>query len=191
MKETQKARRREGLAFTRLMMVLSSMAPLFILWALRGSALVDDRVLLSVCAGLVLVPLFVLWLRIALARRAADRVPLRVEAADDHRDHILVYLIAMMLPFYSAELGSWRYLAATLCAVGLVVLLFWHLNLHYLNLFFVVFGYRVFTVRAGAGEGSTHRSPPWVVITRRARLEPGDQLTVVRVSNTVYIEEET
>ena len=52
----------------------------------------------------------------------------------------------MLLPFYSEDIGTWRDLGATLAALAFIVFLFWHLNLHYMNLLFAVRGLRVFTV---------------------------------------------
>ena len=57
---------------------------------------------------MVIAPNAFLWLRIGTARRQADKRELVVGTADDHRDHILVYLFAMLLPFYSVDLQSWR-----------------------------------------------------------------------------------
>ena len=64
----------------------------------------------------------------------SDKRELTVGTADDHRDHILVYLFAMLLPFYSEDIGTWRDFGATLAALAFIVFLFWHLNLHYMNL---------------------------------------------------------
>jgi hypothetical protein len=52
------------------------------------------------------------------------------------RDHISVYLFAMLLPFYSEAIDTWRDLGATFAARAFIVFLFWHLNLHYMNLLF-------------------------------------------------------
>ena len=49
-------RDREGLKTARMLMVLSSISPLFILWAIRGSKLIPDRYLVAFCAGMVVVP---------------------------------------------------------------------------------------------------------------------------------------
>ena len=40
----------EGLKAARLLMVLSSISPLFILWAIRGTTLVADRWFIGFCA---------------------------------------------------------------------------------------------------------------------------------------------
>ena len=115
---------------------------------------------------------------------------LTVGTSDDHRHHILVYLFAMLLPFYSEDLESWRSLSAALAALAFIVFLFWHLNLHYMNLAFAVLGYRVFMIYPSPDgnrlAGKTHHT----VITRRVSLSPGDQLIAYRLSDTVYVEDE-
>ncbi len=179
---------RQGLKAARLLMVLSSISPLFILWAIRGNSLLPDRWLLACCALMVVVPNTFLCARIATAKKEHDRRELIVGTADDHRDHILVYLFAMLLPFYSQDHATWRDLAATIAALAFVVFLFWHLNLHYMNLAFAALGYRVFTVYPPADGNPLTGRVPYVVITRRASLASGQQLIAYRVSDTVYLE---
>ena len=97
---------------------------------------------------------------------------------------------AMLLPFYSEDPESWRSLSATLAALAFIVFLFWHLNLHYMNLAFAVLGYRIFMIYPPADgsrlAGKTHHT----VVTRRASLSPSDQLIAYRLSDTVYVEDE-
>src|SRR5690606_39734849 len=69
----------EGLRTARLLMVLSSISPLFILWAIRGNSLVPDRWLIGFCALMVVLPNVFLWLRIRVARQQADQRELRSE----------------------------------------------------------------------------------------------------------------
>jgi hypothetical protein len=181
---------REGLKAARLLMVLSSISPLFILWAIRGNNLIPDRYFIGFCAVMVVVPNAFLWLRIWTAKKQADKRELTVGTADDHRDHILVYLFAMLLPFYSEDLGSWRYLGASFAALAFIVFLFWHLNLHYMNLLFATIGYRVFTVYPPADGNPLTGKTRQAVITRRVSLASGDRLIAYRLSDTVYLEAE-
>ena len=58
----------EGLKAARLLMVLSSISPLFILWAIRGNSLVPDRWFIGFCILMVIVPNAFLWLRIRTAK---------------------------------------------------------------------------------------------------------------------------
>lgn len=178
----------EGLKAARLLMVLSSISPLFILWAVRGNSLIPDSYFVAFCALMVIVPNAFLWLRLRTARKQADKRELTVGMADDHRDHILVYLFAMLLPFYSEDIGTWRDVGATLAALAFVVFLFWHLNLHYMNLLFAAFGFRIFTVYPPADGNPLTGKTRQAVITRRVSLVPGERLVAYRLSDTVYLE---
>ncbi len=190
MTSTQASTYSEGLKTARLLMVLSSISPLFILWAIRGNSLIPDHYFIGFCALMVVLPNAFLWLRIRTARKNDDRREITVGIADDHRDHILVYLFAMLLPFYSEDLGTLRDLAATLAALAFIVFLFWHLNLHYMNLLFAVLGYRVFTVYPPADGNPLTGKTRHAVITRRVSLSHGEKLTTYRLSDTVYLEAE-
>lgn len=180
--------RSEGLRIARLLMVLSSISPLFILWAIRGSSLVSDKWLITTCLTMIVVPNGFLWMRLQTAKRLNEKRELVVGTADDHRDHILVYLFAMLLPFYSEEIGTWRYLGSTLAALAFIVFLFWHLNLHYMNLLFAAFGYRVFTVYPPTDGNALSGKTSFALITRRVALPAGQRLTAYRLSDTVYLE---
>jgi hypothetical protein len=63
----------EGLKTARLLMVLSSVSPLFILWAIRGNSLIPDLYFIGFCALMVLLPNAFLWLRIRTAKTQGDR----------------------------------------------------------------------------------------------------------------------
>ncbi len=183
-------RHSEGLKAARLLMVLSSISPLFILWAIRGNSLIADRWFVAFCALMVVLPNAFLWLRIRTAKKQADKRDLIVGTAEDHRDHILVYLFAMLLPFYSQDLGTLRDLGATFAALAFIVFLFWHLNLHYMNLIFAALGYRVFTVYPPADGNPLSGKARQALITRRVSLAAGNRLVAYRLSDTVYLEAE-
>jgi hypothetical protein len=96
----------------------------------------------------------------------------------------------MLLPFYAADLGTYRDLAAALAALCFIVFLFWHLNLHYMNLLFAVRGYRVFTVNPPADDNPLSGKVSQVLITRRIFVLPGEHLKVYDLSDTVSMEVE-
>jgi len=179
---------KEGLRAARLLMVLSSISPLFILWAIRGSPLIPDRYFLTVCALMVIVPNLFLWYRIRTAKRLREQKEIMVGRAEDHRDHLLVYLFAMLLPFYSAELDAWRDLATALAALGFIVFLFWHLNLHYMNLAFAALGLRVFTVYPAEDDNKLSGKCTFVLIAPRVSISSGERIVVYRLSDTVFLE---
>jgi hypothetical protein len=173
---------REGLPLVRLAMILSSLSPLFVLWAVRGIQPIPDRWLIWFCLALVLLPNGVLWARLWIARRRTDERHITIQHADDPHDHLLVYLFAMLIPLFQSNVADPRDSSATIVALLLVVFLFWHLNLHYMNVLFAMFGYRVFTVRDSDG---THAL---VLLSQRTVLPIGTKLSAYRLSNTVFIE---
>jgi hypothetical protein len=178
---------KEGLPFSRLIMVLSSMAPLFILWAVRGSPSVPDYYFVPICLLLASGPTFVLYLRFRLAKRNHDSQTKTVGKVDDHRDRILVYLFAMLLPFYTVNLKDGREFAATIVALLFIIFLFWHLNMHYLNLLFALRGYRVFTVTPKRDNQYTGIAS-FVLLSKRVAIIEGEQLEAYRLSDSVFIQ---
>jgi hypothetical protein len=181
-------RQREGLRSARLIMVLSSVSPLFVIWAVRGEKLVRNGYFVAACCTLVILPNLFLLVKFRAARAHNDRRQIVVGKAEDHRDHLLVYLFAMLLPFYTANLDSWREFAATIIAVCLIIFLFWNLNMHYMNVLFAIFGYRIFTVYPPEDGNPLSGRETIVLITRRVTLSPGLQLYPFRLSNSVLWE---
>lgn len=169
-------------------MVLSSISPLFILWAIRGNSLVPDRYFLIFCLLMVAVPNAFLWFRIRTAKKLHEKREIVSGTAEDHREHLLVYLFAMLLPFYATNLGAWRELAAALAALGFIVFLLWHLDLHYMNLLFAALGYRVFTMNPPEDCNPLTGKTRQVLIARRVAVAPGERLVVYRLSDTVFLE---
>jgi hypothetical protein len=178
----------EGLRTARLLMVLSGLSPLFILLAIRGSKLLRDRHLFSLCAFMVIVPNLFLWLRIRVAKKQQLKREIVVGSAEDHRNHLLVYLFAVLLPFYRMDTNNWRDFAALVVALAFVVFLFWHLNLHYMNIIFAIGGYRVFTVSPPKDDNPLSGRVSQVLVTPRISLLSGDRIIAYRLSDTVFFE---
>ena len=179
---------REGLRLLRLLMVLSSISPLFVLWAIRGTTLIPDSAFVGACVVLALLPTIFLFLRIALAKKHNDVRNLVVGHAEDHRSHVLTYLFAILMPFYRQTVDAWRDLAAMLVALVFIVFLFWSLNLHYMNLILALRGYRIYTVQPPDSTNPHAGNTPYTLITWRSVLPSGQQVNGLRISNTVYLE---
>jgi hypothetical protein len=179
---------REGLKAARLLMVLSSIAPLFVLIAIRGIAVLPDTYLVGACSLLIALPAGFLWLRVSTAMRLRETREIVVGSAEDHREHLLVYLFAMLLPLYTADFSNWRNVTAALVALAFIVFLFWHLNLHYMNVMFAARGYRVFTIYPPRDSNPLTGMFSQVLITKRTMLMPGDRIVAYRISDTVYFE---
>ncbi len=95
----------------------------------------------------------------------------------------------MLLPLYTANLANERELFAVAAAFVFIVFLFWHMNLHYMNIVFAVLGYRVYTVEMAAQRGS----PGSAVVLLSKRNSPplaGASIDALRLSDTVFVEKE-
>ena len=178
---------REGLGFLRFCMVLAGFAPLFVLMAIRGIEIVPDIWLWSACALLMAVPILFLLLRLLVVWRYEPPCLIVVGQVEEVRSHILTYLFVTFLPFYRQDLGNMRDLIAIVVAVLFIIFLFWHLNLHYVNILLAVFGYRVYTIRPKDDDENPYTSRiPIVVITRQRSLAPGGNIRGYRLSDSLY-----
>jgi hypothetical protein len=169
-------------------MVLSSVSPLFILWAIRGSKLIPNAYFIGACALMVIIPNAFLFLRLWTAKRHKDTREIVIGKAEDHRDHLLVYLFTMLLPFYTSSLADWREFSATLVAVCFIVFLFWNLNLHYMNILFAALGYRIFTIYPPQDDNPYTGKETLVLITWRATIFKDQKVVPYRLSDSVYWE---
>ena len=179
----------EGLSALRVILALSSFSPLFVLWAVRGVPFLPDFCFVTVCLLFAFVPSLFLYVREMIAKKERDVHPLKIGKVEDHSGQVLVYLFAMLLPFYSQNVEGWRDLSALIVALALIVFLFWHLNFYYINILFAIRGYRVLTVSCPQQEIPHAHMDRFVLITRRSDLLPHEEIFGLRLSNTVYFEE--
>ena len=175
----------------RLVFVLSSIAPLFILWAVKGISLISDPWFLSACSLLALLPTLFVILRERRARVQRHVRQITVDSLEDQRNHILVYLFAILLPFYRQDVSGWRDLSALITALVFVVFLFWHLNLHYVNIVFAIRGYHTFTIYPSETTTKYARREGYVLMTRRSNLAMGESIVALRLSHDLYLEEDS
>ena len=177
-----------SLGAARFIMVLSSTAPLLVIWAVRGAGIIPDRYFISGCAALVVLPNVILWWRIAVAKKSNDARELALGKCEDHRDHLFVYLFAMLMPFYTSNLSTWREFGAAIAALLLILFLFWHLDLHYMNVVWALMGYRVFTVLPATDGNSLSGTESFVLLSPRIEFKPNDRIIAYRVSDGLWLE---
>jgi len=180
----------EGFPIARFFMVLASLSPLFILWAVRGVPCISDITLVISCLVLVIVPNIILGIRLLVAVRSNDTNEKVIGHSEDHRDHLLVYLFAVLMPLWDSGMNDSRSVYSVFIALGFILFLFWHLNLHYMNIVFAIFGYRVFSVRSEVASGDITSEDTIVIITKRNSLPHGMVLNTFRISNSVFWDKE-
>ena len=178
----------EGLPVVRLIMVISSLSPLLILWSITGFGSINDVIFIPIAASVVAISHLIIWFRFRRSIRLNDKHPFTVDQVEDNRQFVLVYLLATLLPFYRGEIDGIRDVVATLVALAIIVFIFMRLNLHYVNIGFVILGYRIFTVNPTGKFRGTSATQKIILITKRRGFPPQTNVTAYRISDDLYWE---
>ena len=117
-------RHMSGLPVARFLMVMGSLSPLFVLWAIRGTREIPDKWWGSFCLACVIIPNLTLYWRWHIAHARNDHRVIIVLSARDQSEHLLVYLFAMLIPLFGVDLGGTRDIVAVLVAFAFIVLYF-------------------------------------------------------------------
>ncbi|MDC0610223.1 hypothetical protein OAP63_05775 [Vibrio sp.] len=173
---------KETLGFTRIMMVLGSLSPFFLLAAIKGSKIIGDLYLSIGCITLIIIPNLILYLRIKRAKKRQDKKSFMVRTVSDNREHLLIYLFAVLVPLYQASFDSWRDITMILVVLMFVLFLFLHLNLHYMNFVFAIFGYKIYSIEVGDDLKRI------AVLSKKDYLAKDCTQHFLRISNTVYFD---
>lgn len=180
--------------FIRPLYALGSLAPLFIVLLIKGEPRVEGKPIVPVLGyyiaviALAVLPIAAIAFRWRQARANHDHAVIRVARPADSKDHLLVYLLTVLTPLYSASFGTVRDWYASVFILIVIVFLFCHFDLYHMNLLFALRGYRTFVIQ-GHGESPHDCRKPVIVLSKRTYLTEMD-LHCVRLSNTVFIERE-
>lgn len=171
----------EGLPLVKFMMLLSSMAPLFLLVGIRGmDGVVEDNHLWIAVLLLLIIPFVVIKLRIHFARKSNDVYVLDVSETKNNKEYLFTYLFTVLLPLYSVSISDNREFGAMIFAICFVIFVLWNMNLHFVNILFALQGYRVFTIESFDSA---------ILLTTRSTIPKNlNEMKVHRLSNTVFIE---
>lgn len=163
------------------MMLLSSMAPLFFLIGIRGMDNIVPYFKLWIVIGLlVVIPFMILKWRIARSVKSNDTFVINVTEVKSNKEYLFTYLFTVLLPLYSLTISDNREFAAMMFAICFVIFVLWHMNLHFANVLFALWGYRVFTVESFESA---------ILLTTRTSISKDmKELKVHRISNSVFIE---
>jgi hypothetical protein len=177
----------DGLRIARFILVLASLSPLFFLWAIRGAPAFDGICWIVFCAIMIVGPNLFLVLLVVISMRRKNTKTIVIISSKDQSDQLLVYLFAMLIPLFGVELKEPRGVAALIFAVLFIAFIFWHMQLHYMNILFAIFGYRIFTVETlEAGDSPNRQS--YAVISRRHSIELGVPLSGFRLGGNVLLD---
>lgn len=171
----------EGLPLVKFMMLLSSMAPLFLLVGIRGmDNVVSDKHLWLAIAILLFIPFLIVKLRIYFSVKSNDVFVLNISETRNNKEYLFTYLFTVLLPLYSVTISDNREFFAIIFAISFVIFVLWNMNLHFVNILFAIQGYRVYTIESFDSA---------ILLTTRSTLPKNlNELKVHRLSNSVFIE---
>jgi hypothetical protein len=165
---------------TRLMLFLSSYAPLFMIIAMR--AWNDNRRVAIGCLATSALSLLVLFLFLRAAQSiAASKISI---ASVKSRDgDVMSYIVTYLLPFLAVKLGDPKDVMSLGLLLLVVGLLYVNSNMIYTNPALNIAGYHIFEVEDGDGKVSA-------LLCKRSYVRNGSELHVISIGDYVLLEKQ-
>lgn len=178
----------------RLILVWSSLSPVFLLWAIRGIEKIDDVYWIPACIVMFAAPTIILVFIKRHQTKIDNSQTINIISVKEEREHLLTYLFAMLIPLFDANLEGARDLMAVSAAFIFILLLFWHMRLHYMNIYFALLGYRIFTVEVELSTTANNRArktlTTYAVLSKRHCIPENEPLTGIRLGGEVLIDKD-
>jgi hypothetical protein len=163
---------------TRLILFLSSYAPLFLVLAIRSR--VDNRGISIGLTSVAAISVLVLWLFLRQVRTLAhDRVVIASVVSRD--GDAMSYIVTYLLPFLAVDftkVGDVVSLAIVFFVIGL---LYVNSNMIYTNPVLNIAGFHIFEVEVAEGKTTA-------LICKRSYVRSGSELDVVPLGDYVLME---
>ena len=163
---------------TRLLLFLSSYAPLFLIIAIRGWEKSPHLALgVAIVAVLSVVLLFV-FLRIA-RKLAADRIIVNSVVSRD--GDAMSYIVTYLLPFLAVKLNDVMDAGSLSIVLLVIAVLYVNSNMIYTNPVLNIAGYHIFEIHDADGKTTA-------LICKRAYIRTGSEINVISVGDYVLLE---
>ena len=113
----------------RISMVIASLSPLFIIWAISGQMPPFQGVYFEIfCIAAVIVPNAIWRIRLKIVKKKNDTVRRTIWKTVDSSHYLFTYLLTMLMPFYVTRIETYREFLSVLFALSVIVFLFWRFN---------------------------------------------------------------
>ncbi|MFK5924664.1 MAG: hypothetical protein QM496_21010 [Verrucomicrobiota bacterium] len=175
---------KDDLTIFRGMLVLASMSPVFLVWAIIGMEKIPDIYFIPACLLATLIPHLFLLLRIRTAKKNKAYKEFTVQSAKDEKEHLLTYFLPLVLPLMAVSFASWRGFFATLFLFFIMAFASWHLRVFYINIFFAIFGYRIFKITQPTSNPAENK----ILISKRSQIPKETKISAVKIAGNVYYE---
>jgi hypothetical protein len=163
---------------TRLILFLSSYAPLFLIVALRGWR--DTRTIAYALIGVAVVSVIVLFIFLSSARKLA---PGKVSVASvvSRDGDVMSYIVTYLLPFLAVKLNDPMDVGSLAVVFIVIAILYISSNMIQTNPVLNLVGYHVFEIEEGDGKTAS-------LICKRAYIRTGSEIDAVSIGNYVLLE---
>lgn len=165
------------------MLVIASLSPVFIVWAVLGNPKIPDNYFIPACSLFVTVPHLIILYRIKAAKRQNNFVTKKVYNSKDSKEQLLTYFLPLVLPLMAVSFQSWRAFSATIVVFIIMAFASWHLEIYYLNIFFAIFGYRIYQINSDGTQPSTQ-----VLITKRSYIPDDETIHALHLGANIFYE---
>src|SRR6266478_9860369 len=160
---------------TRLILFLSSYAPLFLIIAMRGWR--DSRHLAVGLAGVAVVSVAVLFIFLSTAQKLApDKVTVSSVVSRD--GDAMSYIVTYLLPFLAVKLSDVTDVVSLGIVLLVIAILYVNSNMIYTNPVLNIAGYHIFEIHDVDGKTSA-------LISRHAYIRTGSEIDVISVGDYV------
>src|SRR5215831_1215181 len=160
---------------TRLILFLSSYAPLFLIVAMRGWR--HSRGLAAFLATAAVISVVVLFAFLRTAQRlASDKV--HVSSISSRDGDAMSYIVSYLLPFLAVNLNDVADVGSLGVVLLVIALLYVNSNMIYTNPVLNVAGYHTFEIEDPGGKRSA-------LICKRSYIRTGSEIDAISVGNYV------
>jgi hypothetical protein len=163
---------------TRLILFLSSYAPLFLIVAMRGWR--DTRPVAYALIGVAVVSVIVLFVFLSSARKLA---PGKVSVASvvSRDGDVMSYIVTYLLPFLAVKLNDPMDVGSLVVVFIVIAILYVNSNMIQTNPVLNLVGYHVFEIEDADGKNAS-------LICKRTYIRTGSEINAVSIGDYVLLE---
>lgn len=164
--------------FTRLLLFLSSYAPLFLIISVRGWK--ESKHLAEGLAAVAAISTIALFVFLYVVSKLAPG-KINVSSVNSRDGDAMSYIVTYLLPFLAVKLNDLSDVLSLAIVFGVIGLLYVNSNMIYTNPILNIIGFHVFEIEDADGKTSA-------LISKRSYIRTGSEVNVVSIGDYVLLE---
>ncbi len=176
----------KGLKFLRFLLLLSSISPVFILLAIKGSNFSDENmnkyfiVALFCLICVSIIPMVVCYIKLKNEKEKTilKSIQNKIELCSGEYS---AYIISIALPLCQNDLTNVHQLCFLIAMFIFIVFLFYVFNLYYLNIFFYLFNYKLYKIK--------NERETFILISKKSSKDiENKSIQTKKITNSLFME---